>query len=134
MVAYSFGLVGQLGKNRDTFSQSTPPFTFDYPQLSAIPRVTNNPIFPRGTPGTESITKPILPPRRTSVDYFAAQMMSRPKWKVSWHSAMRLIDDANGKRELTLVVTWCESPKSCAVRYRAIPGFSIRTSDRRNVL
>jgi len=37
MVAYSFGLVGQLGKNRDTFSQSTPPFTFDYPQLSAIP-------------------------------------------------------------------------------------------------
>jgi hypothetical protein len=36
MVAYSFGLVGQLGKNRDTFSQSTPPFSFVYPQLSAI--------------------------------------------------------------------------------------------------
>src|ERR1700730_11623319 len=28
MVAYSFGLVGQLGKNSDTFSQSTPPFLF----------------------------------------------------------------------------------------------------------
>src|SRR5216684_4147421 len=36
MVAYSFGLVGQLGKNSDTFSQSTPPFSFDYPQLLAI--------------------------------------------------------------------------------------------------
>jgi hypothetical protein len=36
MVAYSFGLVGQLGKNSDAFSQSTPPFTFVYPQLSAI--------------------------------------------------------------------------------------------------
>jgi hypothetical protein len=29
--------------------------------------------------GTESITKPILPPRWTAVDYFAVQTMSRPQ-------------------------------------------------------
>jgi hypothetical protein len=33
--------VGQLGKNSDTFSQSTPPFSFDHPQLLAIARWIN---------------------------------------------------------------------------------------------
>jgi hypothetical protein len=39
MVAYSFGLVGQLGKTLVDFSQSTPPFFFGYPQLLVIARI-----------------------------------------------------------------------------------------------